>query len=89
MHYFFRFIALVFTNTFSFVAFTNHQSLLLLLILPKAVYIMREPPYKDDCLIFNSVNRPVNSAYKANVLNKFLNSLTDFSINIMLQLIYQ
>ena len=42
---------------------------------------MREPPYKNDCVIFNSVNRPVNSTYKANVLNKFLIYLTNFSVN--------
>ena len=43
---------------------------------------MREPPYKNDCVIFNSVNRPVNSTYKANVFNKFLISLTNFSLNV-------
>ena len=43
---------------------------------------MREPPYKNDCVIFNSVNRPVNSTYKANVCNKFLISLTNFSVNV-------
>ena len=43
---------------------------------------MREPPYKNDCVIFNSVNRPVNSTYKANVFNKFLTFLTNFSVNI-------
>ena len=41
---------------------------------------MREPPYKNDCVIFNNVNRPVNSPYKANVFNKFLISLTNFSV---------
>ena len=87
IYYFFRFTALVFTNTFSFVfvffgAFTKYKSLALLLILPAAVCIMREPPYKNDCVIFNSVNRPVNSTYKANVFNKFLISLTNFSVNV-------
>ena len=43
---------------------------------------MREPPYKNYCVIFNSVNRPVNSTYKANVYNKFLISLTNFSVNV-------
>ena len=43
---------------------------------------MREPPYKNDCVIFNSVNRPVNSTYKANVFNKFLISLTNFAVNV-------
>ena len=43
---------------------------------------MREPPYKNDCVIFNSVNRPVNSTYKANVFNKFLISLTNFSVKV-------
>ena len=43
---------------------------------------MREPPYKNDCVIFNSVNRPVNSTYKANVLNKVLIFLTNFSVNV-------
>ena len=85
IYYFFRFTALVFTNTFSFVfvffgAFTKYKSLALLLILPAAVCIMREPPYKNDCVIFNSVNRPVNSTYKANVFNKFLIFLTNFSV---------
>ena len=87
MYYFFRFIALVFTNTFSFVfvffgAFTKCKSLGLLLILPAAVSIMWEPPYRKDCVIFNSVNRPVKSAYKANVFNKFLIFLTNFSVNV-------
>ena len=87
INYFFRFIALVFTNTFSFVfvffgAFTKYKSLALLLILPAAVCIMREPPYKNDCVIFNSVNRPVNSTYKANVFNKFLIFLTNFFVNV-------
>ena len=45
IYYFFRFTALVFTNTFSFVfvffgAFTKYKSLALLLILPAAVCIM-------------------------------------------------
>ena len=43
---------------------------------------MREPPYKNECVIFNSVNRPVNSTYKYNVYNKFLISLTNFSVNV-------
>ena len=43
---------------------------------------MREPPYKNDCVLFNSVNRPVNSTYKANVLNKVLIFLTNFSVNV-------
>ena len=63
-----------------FGAFTKYKSLALLLILPAAVCIMREPPYKNDCVIFNNVNRPVNSPYKANVFNKFLISLTNFSV---------
>ena len=76
IYYFFRFIALVFTNTLSFVfvfvgTFAKYKSLAFLLILPGAVCIMREPPYKNDCVIFNSVNRPVNSTYKVNVFNKF------------------
>ena len=50
---------------------------------------MREPPYKNDCMIFNSVNRPVNSTYKANVFNKFSISITNFPLMFMLQLIYQ
>ena len=33
-------------------------------------------------MIFNSVNRPVNSTYKYNVYNKFLISLTNFSVNV-------
>ena len=87
VYYFFRFLALVFTNTFSFVfvffgAFTKYKSLALLLILSAAVCIMREPPYKNDCVIFNSVNRPLNSTYKANVFNKFLTFLTNFSVNV-------
>ena len=43
---------------------------------------MREPPYKNDCVIFNSVNRPVNSIYRANVFNKFLIFWTSFSVNL-------
>ena len=87
IYYFFRFIALVFTNTLSFVfvffgTFTKYKSLALLLILPGALCIMREPLYKNHCVIFNSVNRPVNSTYKANVFNKFLIFLTNFSVNV-------
>ena len=65
-----------------FGAFTKYKSQALLLILPTAVCIMQEPPYKNDCVIFNTVNRPVNSTYKANVFNKFLISLTNFSLNV-------
>ena len=43
---------------------------------------MRYPPYKNDCVSFNSVNRPVNSTYKANVYNKFVISLTNISVNV-------
>ena len=43
---------------------------------------MREPPYKNDYVIFNSVNRPINSTYEANVFDKFLIFLTNFSINV-------
>ena len=43
---------------------------------------MREPSYKNDCVIFNSVNRPVNSTCKANVFNRFLISLTNFALNV-------
>ena len=43
---------------------------------------MREPPYKNKCVMFNNVNRPVNSPYNANVFNKFLISLTNFSVNV-------
>ena len=73
----FRFIALIFTNAFSFFfvffgTFTKYKSLEFLLILPAAVCIMQHPPYQNDCAIFNSVNRPVNSTYKTNVLTKFL-----------------
>ena len=87
IYYFFRFKALVFTNTFSFVfvffgAFTKYKPLALLLILPAAVCIMLEPPYKNNCVIFNSVNRPINSTYEANVLNKFLIFLINFSVNV-------
>ena len=42
---------------------------------------MREPPYKSDCVISNSVNRPVNSTYKA-VFKKFLFSLINFFVNV-------
>ena len=65
-----------------FGAFTKYNSLALLLILPAAVCTMQEPPYKNDCVIFNSVNSPVNSTYKANVFNKFLIFLTNFSVNV-------
>ena len=43
---------------------------------------MQQPPYKNDFVIFNSVNRPVNSTCKANVFNKFLTFLTNFSVNV-------
>ena len=43
---------------------------------------MREPPYKNKCVMFNNVNRPVNSPYNANVFNKFLISLTNFSVTV-------
>ena len=87
IYYFFRFTALVFTNTLSFVfvffgGFTKDKPLALLLILPGAVCIMREPPHKNDCVIFNSVNRPVNSTYKANVFKFFLIFLTNFTVNV-------
>ena len=78
---------MVFTNALFFIfvffgAFTKCKSLALLLILPGAVCIIREPPYKNDCVIFNNVNRPVNSIYKANVFNKFLIFLTNFSVSV-------
>ena len=65
IYYFLRFIALFFTNTFFFLfvffgAFTKYKYLAFLLILPAAVCITREPLYKNDCVIFNSVNRLVN-----------------------------
>ena len=50
---------------------------------------MREPPYKNDCVIFNSVNRPINSTYKANVFDKLLIFLTNFRLMFMMQFIYQ
>ena len=50
---------------------------------------MREPPHKNDCVIFNSVNRPINSTYKANVFDKFLIFLTNFRLMFMMQFIYQ
>ena len=53
-----------------------------LLILPAAVCIIRQPLYKNECVVFNSINRPVNSTYKANVFNKFLNFSTNFSVNV-------
>ena len=43
---------------------------------------MRQSLRTNDCVVFNSVNRPVNSTYKANVLNKFLTFLTEFSVNV-------
>ena len=33
-------------------------------------------------MIFNSVNRPVNSTYKTNVFNTFFTLLTNFSGNV-------
>ena len=80
---------MVFTNTFIFVwlffgAFTNCKSLAFFVILPAAVYILQHPPHQNDWLIFNSVNRPVNSTYTANVFNKFLtNFLTNFFVNVI------
>ena len=35
-------------------------------------------------MIFNSLNRPVNSTYKANVFKKFLIFSTNFSVNVYL-----
>ena len=86
IYYFFRFIALVFTNTFFslfgfFGAFIKYKYLAFLLILPAAVCIMRQPLYKNNCVIFNSVNEPVNIT-KANDFNKFLTFLTNVSVNV-------
>ena len=52
-----------------------------MLVLSTAVCIMRQPLYKNDCVVFNSVNRPVNSTYIANVFNKFLTFLTNIFVN--------
>ena len=41
---------------------------------------MQKLPCKNYSLIFDSVNRPVNSTYKANVFNNFLTFLTNFSV---------
>ena len=43
---------------------------------------MPQPLYKNDCVIFNSANRPLNITYKANVFNKFFTFLTNFSVNV-------
>ena len=53
-----------------------------MLILPAGVCIIRQPLYKNECVVFNSVNRPVNGTYKANVFNKFLTFSTNFSVNV-------
>ena len=87
IYYFFRFIALVFTNTFFFLfvffgAFAKYKSLSFLLILPATVYIMRQPPFKNYFVIFHGVNRAVNSTYKANVFKKVLTFLTNFPVNV-------
>ena len=37
-------------------------------------------------MIFNSVNRPVNSTYNTNVFNKFFTLLTNFSVNVNIAL---
>ena len=58
------------------------KSQVFLQILPAVVCIKRQPPCKNDCVIFKSVNRPVNSTYKANVFNKILTFLTIFSVNV-------
>ena len=42
---------------------------------------MRQPLYKNNCVIFNSVNEPVNIT-KANDFNKFLTFLTNVSVNV-------
>ena len=39
---------------------------------------MQHPQYQNDCVIFNSVNRPVNSTNKTNVLTKFLAFLASY-----------
>ena len=43
---------------------------------------MAQPLYKNDCVIFNSLNRPVNSTYKTNVFNKFFTFLNNFSVKV-------
>ena len=78
---------MVFTNTFFFLfvffgAFAKYKSLSFLLILPATVYIMRQPPFKNYFVIFHSVNRAVNSTYKANVFKKVLTFLTNFPVNV-------
>ena len=72
----------LFPFSFLFRVFTKYKYLAFLLFLAAVVCIMRQPLYKNDCVIFNSVNKPANSTYKANVFNKFLNFLTYFSGNV-------
>lgn len=44
---------------------------------------MQHSAYQNDkTVIFNRVNRPVNSTYKTNVFNKFFTLLTNFSVNV-------
>ena len=43
---------------------------------------MQQPPYKNDCGIFDSVNRTVNSTHKGSAFNKFLTFSTNFSVNV-------
>lgn len=52
-----------------------------MLILPAAAYIKQHPPNQNNRMAFNSVNGPVNSTNKANVLTSFLTSLSN-SVNV-------
>ena len=45
-----------------------------MLILPAAAYIKQHPSNQNNRMAFNSVNGPVNSTNKANVLTSFLTS---------------
>ena len=78
----FQIYSLGFYKYFLFPFHIFGANLTFLLILPATVCIMRQPLYENDYVIFNSVNRPVNSTYKANVFNKFLIFLTNFSVNV-------
>ena len=52
-----------------------------MLILPAAAYIKQHPSNQNNRMAFNSVNGPVNSTNKANVLTSFLTSISN-SVNV-------
>ena len=54
-----------------------------MLVSAAANFILQYPSYQNDCVVFNGVNGPMNSTYKANVSHKLLNFLTNFFVNVV------